>query len=224
MRSAARCTPRRVECGLSLRPPRSSCNARWRKTAQQSPRRCRCAPCALSREQALRSKAAAVPRQLCCAADAPAPRSTGRARHIGALGRARRRRNATLVRCSATAAAALARPCTRCGAHRVSPARRSTVIMEDDPKPGALLGRMSFRRGPAALHARTRAAASALVRCAEACVGLRRNYNAETEKLHAEAEARVAVASGAPAQHSVVHRTRRSCRLGLSQAQRQARA
>ena len=99
-RSVACC----VQCGLSPRPLRSSCSARWRKTAQRSPRRCRCAPAALSREQLLRSKAAAMARRLCCGADAPAPRRAGCARHIRALGRSCGGRNAALVRRSAAAA------------------------------------------------------------------------------------------------------------------------
>ena len=160
MRRATRC----AWFELSLRLLCSSCNARWRKTAQQSPRRCRCAPAAASREQPPRSKAAAVAQRLCCGADPPAARRAGRARHIRALGCACGGRNATVVRRSATATCRPC-PCACGGAHRVSPARRSTVIMEDDPKPGALLGRMSFRRAPAMLSARVRMCIGA-----EACV------------------------------------------------------
>ena len=192
----------RVLCGLSLRPSavhaaRGGERPPSRARAGAGARHVRC-------RASSRCEATQPPRQCSSAAPLTRPRRAPQAAPVISEHWVAPAEGATQRWCAAALQPQpLACPCARCGAHRGSPARRSTVIMEDDPKPGALLGRMSFRRAPAALHARTLPLQRSCVALRRAS-RLRRNYNAETEKLHAEAEARVAEASGAPAQLRVV--------------------
>jgi hypothetical protein len=85
--------------------------------------------------------------------------------------------------------------------------------MEGDPKPGALMGRMSFRREPVhaqASRVRELCTRPLNTRCVgpRTCATPRRSFNVETEKLNAAAEAelarRRADASGAHTQRTGV--------------------
>ena len=158
-RSVACCVP----CGLTFarfavhaarggeRPPGGA-----RAGAGARQRRCRANSCCEAKQPPWRGgSAAALTRPPPPRRPRPLYQSTG-----SQLRRAQRSAGAP-QRCSRLHGFAL---CQGVDAHREGPARRSTVIMEDDPKPGALLGRMSFRRVPAVLRACLPVGGSTLVR------------------------------------------------------------